>query len=532
MFDGLDEVPGDVKDQIASQILSFSENVLSEVNSDSLIICTSRPQGYAGQFDALAPALVDLAQLNAEEALACALPVLAVDRSVEELARYSEVLRDAMTSAAIREIMTTPLQSHIMAVVVRDGGRPPERRWQLFSNFYQVIKKREANRNLPDKSIARLLREGDKLIKTLHNRLGFELHARAEVSSGAQTSIETDELRAIVEEVVSSLQDTDVEQTVETLMLATTERLVLVSTPESGSSVRFHIRPLQEFFAAEYLYQSAPDSGFFERIQLIGGDSHWREVMHFLLSALIEQDRTTQLAQAVQVLINLDNPLEERERPLARSLFKGGILVARLLREGVLEADKRIRHQFHPCMSALLAATDAISALPMVSPPHSRDWLANAISLALIESSPTENIGAATIAPRIMVSDSPLDKSVADLLFLQSPDYRRTFWRKALSKYIREEKKIDLPDWLVGYAVKELSSHTWFELGSAALDSCYTLIGGNQDRAVRYMSQEGVEVEYAERVVHAFANEGREGARQATDEKLFGLISVTTSSGP
>ena len=261
VFDGLDEVPGDVKDDVAKEIVHFVDALLVSCDCDAATICTSRPQGYSGQFSALGGAKVDLALLSPAEALVCAAPVLSIERSVEEAQGYAQTLSEAVQSSAVREIMTTPLQAHIMAVVVRDGGRPPERKWQLFNNFYHVIKKREANRSLPDKRLSKLLRENDKLIKTLHNKLGFELHARAEVSTGAQTSLHRTELRQLVERVVDNLQDHDVAQTVDTLMEATTERLVLVNTPEDGSAVRFDIRPLQEFFAAEHLYETASAEG-------------------------------------------------------------------------------------------------------------------------------------------------------------------------------------------------------------------------------------------------------------------------------
>ena len=137
-------------------------------------------------------------------------------------------MTSAIESPAVRELMTTPLQSHIMAIVVRDGERPPERKWKLFTNFYQVIRKREANRNLPDKRLAKLLREEEQLLKTVHNRLGFVLHARAESSQGAQTRLDrNNEFRKLVEDAVSQMVETEVDETVEVLMRATTDRLVL-----------------------------------------------------------------------------------------------------------------------------------------------------------------------------------------------------------------------------------------------------------------------------------------------------------------
>ena len=80
----------------------------------------------------------------------------------------------------------------------------------------------------------------------------------------------------------------DTTETVGVLMEATTNRLVLVSTPDDGDHVRFDIRPLQEFFASEFLYEAVSASTLHSRLELVAGDSHWSEVMHFLVSALMK----------------------------------------------------------------------------------------------------------------------------------------------------------------------------------------------------------------------------------------------------
>ncbi|MDJ0572510.1 MAG: hypothetical protein QNJ53_26210 [Pleurocapsa sp. MO_192.B19] len=82
--------------------------------------------------------------------------------------------------------------------------------WKLFSNFYQVIKRREANRNLPDKKLANLLREQDQLLKTVHNRLGFILHAKAESSKGARTKLDKNEFQNLVKNSVEQMVETEV----------------------------------------------------------------------------------------------------------------------------------------------------------------------------------------------------------------------------------------------------------------------------------------------------------------------------------
>lgn len=478
VFDGLDEVPGDVKDLVANEIRKFSDETLYDCTADALILCTSRPQGYSGQFDEMRPTILDLAKLSPQEALARADPVLRIDRSKDEIEHYRSTLKDAILSPSIREIMTTPLQTHIMAVVVRDGGRPPDRKWQLFSNFYQVIKKREANRNLADPKISKLLREGDKLIKALHNRLGFELHYRAEKSSGAQTSISRPEFREIISEIVHSLQEDDIDRTITLLDEATTERLVLVNTPEDGNAVRFDIRPLQEFFAAEYLYESAIEGGFLERLRAIASDSHWREVLHFLLSALVEQSRRGELAQAIQVLSELDDNPPDQRRSFARRLCIGGIIAIRLLSEGVIESDRRTRMSFRKCIHSLLASTDARSFLFSSPPPHSASWLSTVALDTIAEGVPCENIGAACILPltlaetyenveRAIANLVDCDKSYLDVFI----DYR---W------FIeRNDEEGTPPLWVFTALLKRVLAPNWRELGEETLDKIYQVFASD-----------------------------------------------------
>ncbi len=197
LFDGLDEVPHDVKDVVASEVCHFVDDIVSENNCDLLTLCTSRPQGYSGQFSALDGPTIDLLNLSPSQALSCAKPVLEFRRTPSEAEKSLRTLRSAIESSSVKELMTTPLQSHIMAIVIRDGGRPPDRRWQLFTNFYEVIRRREANKNLPDTNLGKLLREDEQLLKTVHNRLGFILQARAETSEGAQTSLTREEFKRL-----------------------------------------------------------------------------------------------------------------------------------------------------------------------------------------------------------------------------------------------------------------------------------------------------------------------------------------------
>ncbi|CDX49836.1 conserved hypothetical protein [Mesorhizobium plurifarium] len=490
VFDGLDEVPGDVKDRVAAEVVHFVDDVLVGCKSDAAIVCTSRPQGYAGQFDVLEAATIELTSLSKDQALKCASPLLRIERSAAEGEAAVKTLKDALSSPAIAEIMTTPLQAHIMAVIVRDGGRPPDRKWQLFNTFYSVIKKREANRNLLDPLLSKILREGDRLIKTLHNRLGFELHSRAETSGGATTSLARDEFRSIVEEVVSSLQDKDVDATVAALMLAATDRLVLVSTPESGEYVRFDIRPLQEFFAAEQIYESAEPSTLIDRFRLIVGDSHWREVMHFLLSALVENQRKAELISIAAVMMDLDEGDENDIRALSRKLARGGILTARLLSEGVLEQDKRIRTLFGKCLTGLLSSLDAGVYLWTVRSDHSLNWLIDVLLTTMREQSESEALGAAVSLARLLPSSDTRCGEAKSLIRGCSSDFIAQLLEAISSPEPRKE--VSISPWITSVAIEILMDGKWYEHGERAIRACIGVLSLFGPSLPQYVTFDGV----------------------------------------
>ena len=72
-----------------------------------------------------------------------------------------------------------------------------------------------------------LLTKDKDLLKDVHNRLGFVLHAHAETVKGAQSSLPKREFQGIVEQAVRAKKDGDIVESVETIMTAATDRLVL-----------------------------------------------------------------------------------------------------------------------------------------------------------------------------------------------------------------------------------------------------------------------------------------------------------------
>ncbi len=476
-FDGLDEVPNDVKDALSSQIKDFINDTSFECNSDAHFICTSRPQGYSGQFDDLDCAFIRLAELTAEKALECAIPVIQIGRTELEAEKGISILKSAIKSPAVRALMTTPLQSHIMAVVVRDGKKPPERRWQLFENFYQVIKRRETNRDLPDRKLAKLLREEEQLLRSIHNKLGFVLHAKAELSTGAQTSLSRADFEVLAHDAVSRMKDSAIDETVGSLMEATSTRLVLLNTPDDGGNLRFDIRQLQEFFAAEYIHDAVDQDTFRTRVASIAGDSHWREVMHFLLSAMIEPRRITEIGELACILEQLNTGRDENDhRALKRRLGRGALLAARLLQDGVLEQDKQIRFRFRASIEPLMASLDTIDLelLTTIDHPQSRKWVIDYSLERLREGDNNETIGAAYILTRLLQKGDPSIVETLILLKAQPAAFKSELFRKWLSGRTQDDE-IRPSAWVTQFAIEELISSNWDKLDDDSLQAAIYL---------------------------------------------------------
>lgn len=375
-----------------------------------------------------------------------------------------------------------------MAIVVRDGGRPPDRRWQLFNNFYHVIKRREANRDLPDKKLAKLLREDDQLLKTVHNRLGFILHSRAETSSGAQTHLIRAEFKSLIKNAVIQMIEGDIQETVDVLMEATTDRLVLVNTPDDGDHLRFDIRPLQEFFASEFIYESISAEELRKRLDIIAGDAHWREVMHFLLSAFIENDRRTELSVAISVLEYLNEGEENNHiRLLMRRLGRGAFLTARLLQEGVLEQDKRLRQQFRKCLEPLTSSTQIDDLLPMilVSQTNSLTWLINFLFDTLHEADRNESIGAVIVLTYVLPDD---DKRVGEIreFLLNYPSEFNSIILEDIPTAKYNIKKYPHPkEWYLDIILTLLLRSDFCLLSSNAIRSAINILGRNKERTIK-----------------------------------------------
>ena len=197
VLDGLDEVLSSTnRDDVLKKIEDFWIDA-AQVNADVLVFATTRPQGYSDDFSPAYYRHLWLAPLSPQRAMAYAQRLVEV-RYVGEPDRQQKILtrlQEASKQEATARLMRSPLQITIMAALVEQTGTPPQDRWRLFHDYYEVIYNRERERQIP---AAELLREYKPDIDAIHHQVGFILQVESERAGGTEAKLPADRFAGLV----------------------------------------------------------------------------------------------------------------------------------------------------------------------------------------------------------------------------------------------------------------------------------------------------------------------------------------------
>jgi hypothetical protein len=278
VLDGLDEVPASSnRDAVLAAIQELWVDV---ADGDVLVLATTRPQGYNDDFSPKYYEHHYLLPLSATRALHYAERLTAVryGHNQDRQKRVLGHMRKAAETAATARLMGSPLQVTIMATLVDQSGPPPENRWRLFSEYFNVIYRREVERPIPANAI---LRQHQDLIKTIHDDVGLRLHIEAEQSGQTSARLPIGEVHRLVANRAigrgfSRNSATDLSKAI---IETAANRLVFLVGVQDGQ-IGFEIRSLQEFFAAESI-ANGPDAQVQKRLASIAHLPYWRYVFLF-----------------------------------------------------------------------------------------------------------------------------------------------------------------------------------------------------------------------------------------------------------
>lgn len=279
-LDGLDEVPASSN---RSQVLGSIQDFLidaADCNADLLLVATSRPQGYDNDFSENSYTHFRLSELDSDHALHYAEKLINRRWGEEEdkvqtlLGRMQRACKERSTV----RLMKSPLQVTIMALLVESLGEPPKERWRLFNEYYNVINRREKEREIP---AAKLLNSFQADIDFIHQKVGAYLQVESEREGKTDALLKGDEFSEIINArlVAEGHIGEKGESLKKDIIEAALERLVFLVAPQEGR-VGFEIRSLQEFMAAQAI-TSGRDHEIIERLRSIAHASHWRNVFLF-----------------------------------------------------------------------------------------------------------------------------------------------------------------------------------------------------------------------------------------------------------
>ncbi|GAA3000096.1 hypothetical protein GCM10020229_10470 [Kitasatospora albolonga] len=283
VLDGLDEVPRTVREVVMEQVGSFLTTARL-VDADLLVVGTTRPQGYRGEFHSGDFQCLTLTELTVNDALHYAgrLAEARHHDDPEACTTVVERISAAAKDPTTRQLLGSPLQVAIMSLLVEKRRRLPHNRYELFDAYYGTIYAREADK--PTRT-GELLVEYRRHIDWLHRYVGLTLQADEAVTNGWDPLVMAEEtLRECLH--ARLLAETEnpgrSRALVDELVEVATDRLVLLVAPRPGT-VGFEVKSLQEFCAARALL-SGPDADIVPNLEPLATDPTWYQA--WLLAAV------------------------------------------------------------------------------------------------------------------------------------------------------------------------------------------------------------------------------------------------------
>ena len=404
IFDGLDEVPASSnRDQVLDAIRDFWIDA-SNANADILSIATTRPQGYNEDFSPLYYQHRELAELSYQLGWHYAQRLAEVryqtdeDRKQRVLSRLDRAFRDDSTA----RLMRSPLQVTIMAALVDRVGQPPQARWSLFNQYYEVIYDREVERSIPASII---LREFQPDIKAIHNQVGLILQIDSERTGRTDAKLSRDRFVALVKARLETEGHSEgrLHSLAQQIVEAASHRLVFLVEVEA-EQVGFEIRSLQEFMAAECLMDGT-DQSIRDRLDEIAPIPFWRNVFLFAAGKCFAERQA--LREPVRDICAELNEIDGDK--IAGTYLVGSELAIALIEEGSSRNQPRFENLLARIAIGVLdtANTHLQIQLADVYEPQLDTIYRDAIKLRLTSSDKVQVFGAWNCLLRLVAADIP-----------------------------------------------------------------------------------------------------------------------------
>lgn len=253
VLDGLDEVADIATRTEVIALISSGLKHLREVSPSVQAIITSRPPAFANSpgFPEDKFPHVELRSLTPELIFQYAEKWLQARRlEARESKEIKKILKEKLKEPHLRELARNPMQLAILLSLIHTRGASlPDKRTALYDSYIELFFNRESEKSL-------IVREHRDLLVDIHRYLAWYLHSASELGN-RRGSISGDDLRNLLYDYLRSEErDTTI---VDSLFAGMVERVVALVSRVEGT-FEFEVQPLREYFAARYLYETAPNS--------------------------------------------------------------------------------------------------------------------------------------------------------------------------------------------------------------------------------------------------------------------------------
>jgi hypothetical protein len=318
LLDGLDEVADlDDRRRVVDEVLAAVTR-LEGISKQLNVLVTSRPTVVSGTptFPEERFMFLKLSAIHRDLALEYT-DRWARARSLTDKDRVEvrRILAEKMDAPHMAELAKNTMQlSILLSLIYLRGASLPDKRTELYDTYIDTFLNRESEKSP-------IVRKNRRLLVEIHRYLAFYLHASAE---GKKTSgrIRSVELRKLVAEyLVREGRSPDL---VDDLVIGAVERVVALVSRVEGT-YEFEVQPLREYFAARYLYDTAPYSPAGrartgtkpDRFDAVARNPYWLNVTRFF-AGCFSKGELLDLADRLCALIRSnDNKFATYSRSLA-----------------------------------------------------------------------------------------------------------------------------------------------------------------------------------------------------------------------
>jgi len=322
LLDGLDEVADiAMRRDVVGEITAGVERLRANCASLQVVV-TSRPAAFANS-----PGLpedkfayFEMMSLNRPLTNEYAAKWIAAKGLDERVAAdVTRTLAEKLEQPHLKDLARNPMQLVILLSLIHTRGASlPDKRTALYDSYVELFFNRESEKTP-------VVREWRDLLISIHRYVAWCIHS--EVEKGQTTgAIEQEALRQLVRAYLAR-QGHDV-RLVDELFSGVRERVAMLVSRVQGT-LEFEVQTLREYFAARYLYETAPYSPTGNerrgpkpaRFAAIARSFYWLNVTRFY-AGCYSSGELAGLAQSIEELAERDGyELTSHPRALASMLL-------------------------------------------------------------------------------------------------------------------------------------------------------------------------------------------------------------------